>query len=279
MKKTTNLALAAIAALGLVNPPAHAADSTVTYATDNLLLGFRQTTGQGASEDYLVDLGPVQNFNFNTSFTIQSTGTTGYGSVGTDLSNIFGTGYYTTIDPNTEKTAVLFSLEADSGTTGTGTGSDPKDTLYTTVPVGTAPFNRASQSLQSGGATAIQNAGNNGYTGKTSTANSDEGIEQGTGDGSSYASYQPGGINTNNDSFKYFNPSNEGQISDTVEFERLATGTGTGMDLGTFSLDNSGDLTFTSATAVPEPATYASFFLAAASVFMIARRNRRPVNS
>lgn len=220
------LTMAAFAGVlcGFFTQPAHAGNTTEgSYSADSLLLGFRQTSGQGSSLDYLLDLGPISQLNggkgLTQSFTILSTGTTGYGSVGTDLKSFFGNNYYT-------DGSVLFSLEA--ATNSSQVGSDGPNTLYTTVPSGesgNASFSRQASGTQGTASGNIANVGT-AYSGAMSTANSDLGVKQVIASvTNSYGSYQGPGTNTSNDSFNYFDPSNEATVNTALSFERIATAT------------------------------------------------------
>jgi hypothetical protein len=290
--------LALVALVGVLcafpSQPARAADSTVTYNSDDLFLGFRQTAGSTDANDYLIDLGPIQDSGTNSlhpvsiqsltgdfthNYTFVSTGSTGYGSVGTDLQSTFGTAWYTAEDPATHQTAVLFSLEA--AVAGTAVGTDPKDTLYTTIASGNAPYDNAASSQQAAGSTSVENLGTNGYASQHSTANTDWGVADVPGTTSTYGSYQGTGsknTNTPGGSFNYFSQANEGQTTDTLTFERIVAttnvaGAGTS-ELGTFGLDANGDLVF-KALSVPEPSTWAS--LLAGSGFLLLLRRRTPL--
>ena len=134
---------------------------------------------------------------------------------------------------------------------------------------------RKTAGSQSAPSNNINAVGGTGYSGNTSTANSDLGLQQNSTDTGAYATYQPGGSNAANKSFAYFSPSNEGQTTDSLYFDRLtptASGTAPGTTLpGTFSVDSSGDLSYTVA-AVPEPLTWASLFAAVCALAFVARR-------
>ncbi len=284
MKKSLSIALSAITAVGLLGHSARAGNAAVTYATDDLLLGFDEP---GATNDYVVDLGQISSLNggkgLTQSFTILNN-SGNYGNVAADLSStynastnpngLFGPNWYSSTS------GVVYSLQA--ATNGAAVGSDGPDTLYTTVPAGDSTnsgFTRAAAGTQATGAGNIATVGT-GYNG-TTTANSNEGVVENASSTNSYAYYQPPGTGASGASFNYFNPSNQADPTTALDFERIATATknsgfqgSPGTDLGTFSLDSAGDLTFTSINAVPEPSTYASLFLAAGSIFLISRRNR-----
>ena len=82
--KTHNLAglLAMAGAFALISNPA---DAAIVYADGDLILGFRATGGQGASTDYLIDLGSAASI-INSAGPI----TFAIGNIGGDLTTIFG---------------------------------------------------------------------------------------------------------------------------------------------------------------------------------------------
>ena len=57
MKRLTTSALIAMIGVTLVSQSANAGNSKTNYTADDLLFGFRQTAGPGATQDYILDLG------------------------------------------------------------------------------------------------------------------------------------------------------------------------------------------------------------------------------
>ncbi len=61
-QKFSKRVLLAVATFLAAISPVRAGSSTVSYNPDDLLFGFRQTTGQGSTQDYLLDLGNARYF-------------------------------------------------------------------------------------------------------------------------------------------------------------------------------------------------------------------------
>ncbi|GEM_PF-3856953 len=271
----TILAIAGIGAIGQAK-----AATTPTYGNGDLFLTFRQTSGgANTASDYILDLGNVLNFNFNTSFTLSSTSLGGkYGNVGQDLINTYGSDWYTALDSTGNGgTAVLWTVAAGNLATN---GSDPANTAYAGANI---TNNNSALTLNSGGTTLQRGSGGsqspyindikamaqNDYQGSASTANSSLGFVQASGNSNSYATkLQPNLLG------------DEAQTNDTLEFDRLATGVGSGQALGDFTLNSNGTLTFTTAAAaVPEPSTWMSLILAGGTVVFLARRRSGLANA
>lgn len=238
-----SVARAAVAAATLAIPAAKA--GAVSYSAGDLFLGVRASSGTGATQDYLVNIGQASVYrDATTPFTVG-----GLGDLGADLSAIFEANWNTRAD-------VSWSI---SGTPGpSAVAGDPSRTLYATTPE-SAPYLPASPLLRANA--AAQAAPTNKLTSlavaylqtagvpNTSTANSSVAIVQTTTDANSYASFQTGAS-----SYSYFSPTIEGNFANgaatsVLDLYRLAPATdaaiGTAGDfLGTFTLGANGALTF-----------------------------------
>jgi len=279
MKNTTILA----ASIAILGSALHAnAQSNLSYTADDLILGFRAPS---AATDYLVDIGPVYNYiNASGSFVVS-----GLGNTQQDLINVFGSGWATETD-------LYWSISGVSSNTGALGNGDAKSTVYasaaeTSVTLDGSPHstdwtvgNSSSKSTYAGKMTSLeqQYVRSSGGTLQVSTTNSTVGMTQPSTNNTTYpnnyASFMPGGGNSDaSDSFKYFNPTVEansatGITSTALDLWRLdgSASTGTpGTYVGTFSLNNSGALTF---TKTPEPATVGMLLLGFGA--LAARRRR-----
>ena len=100
--------------------------TTLTYNDGDLFLGFRATD---RTSDYLVNIGqPTQFVNAAPGSTFP----VAVGSTSADLATAFGADWYTRIDPNTGRNAVLWAVV---GGRQIGASGDPDNTLYSTNPV------------------------------------------------------------------------------------------------------------------------------------------------
>ena len=254
--------------------------AVVSYNPGDLLLGFRATGGTGATQDYVVNIGQASLYrDAFAAFTVS------VGNIGADLATVFGANWHTRSD-------VLWSV---SGTPGnlTPVGSDPAKTLYATRPedpAGTTADAWKRQSSTNQGTTSNKMASlASGYSQtagipNVSTLNSDFGVIQNTADVNSYASFMPGGVNSNaTTAFSAFNPGIEGNFGNGTAgavldlFRMLNTGGANGGTAnvspgtfeGRFTISNTGVLTFTP-DAIPEPGI--AMLLGAFSAFGIRRR-------
>ncbi len=230
--KTQPFAVGLLAVASVLAVPfTHAA--TTSYSDGDLFLGFRAA---GGSQDYLLDIGQIDQFLNNPApFTLS------LGDIGADLTTVFGSDWYT-------RTDLYFSVIGGSSL---GLGADPANTLYTTKVSGT--WTRRSDGAQASTTSLIASLGGN-YDGNTSTVNSPVGLIQNSSDQNSYASFQPGGTlaNSGGISFGAFNPSNEGNPNQTLLLERLtSTANSAGqVTLGGISIGSDASVQF-----VPEPGT------------------------
>ena len=253
------------------------AQATLNYNEGDLMMGFRATGGTGATQDYLVNIGPASSYTGGGSFALS------IGNTGADLTALYGSSWST-------RTDVMWSI---SGTPGnlTSTPSDPARTLFASAPHGAlgepaTPWNRQSGSAQGGtankmGAMAIAFESTEGSA-NMSTANSDFALIQTVSSVNSYASFMPGGVNSNpTTAFSTFNPGIEGSLGSpggsSLDLFRMLSGSAgpPGTRTGTFSLNSLGAVTF---VPVPEPGS-AFLTAAAAGLLLLKRSRRRPVTA
>ena len=249
-----------VASVILVAPGANAA---LPYSDGDILLGFRATGSEGATTCYLVRLGSATQF----------TGASGpinvnLGSIKTDLETIFGVDWKTRAD-------LFWGISGVQRLAGNGF---PNNTMFASRPApvpGTqsAPWTRPSAfgagtpvgklDLMSGRATgAGYSAGtsNAGGLDQTESGNVAGGLVQSTTSNNSYASFQPGGINTAGaSSFGFFSGGIEGSFASgtagsVLDFYKLEPGSGPAVLLGAFKLDDNGTLTFSRDISVFAPA-------------------------
>ncbi len=230
MKKLSKTIL--LAALGLAFVPAVKASSGY-----DLVLGFTQNGGNTGGMDYMLDIGPVIGYTGSTPL---------YNGEQWDL--------------GTALSAENFNLSSVQwGVVGDAISSDGQSpqTLWVTAGTGTPPtigndsrfgsidtaINGIEQGDFGGGAPGYQSFQGQSTTVLASTLNS---WSQQTINGTLNSQF----VNA------YGNPNVTGLTSDTLW--QVAEG-GSPVDLGSFSLNNSGVLTF---TAVPEPGTVALCSLA-----------------
>lgn len=232
------------------------AQAALPYNDGDLLLGFRATGGEGAPTDYLVNIGSATQF---TGATGQIT--VNIGNIATDLVNTFGADWKTRSD-------VLWSVSGVQKIAGNGF---PNNTMFAsrtedTPGTQSTPWTRPSAFGAGTPALKMQiMAGNSGYAaGATAdqsiSPNNPRGLLQSINATNSYASNQPGGINTvGSSAFGYFNAANgiEGTFANrtagsVLDLYKLEPGSGSAVFVGAFRLDDSGNLTF-----VKDPSIFA----------------------
>ena len=240
MKLIIAMAVAAIAATSAK------ASQVPRYNNGDLLLGFYDTTGT-ITNDYIVDLGPISGFNFNTNFTLSL-------GLNTDLTNVFGSSWSTSSN-------IVYGLVS----------GDPLSSLIYASNPNTTPWTESAN--QGDYVTAIANTG--AAYGLQTQANGETyaaGLEQSASGSTSWASESSQGFGN------YFGGAGDGAISDitsnSIAFDKVVAGAegAPSSDLGSFSLSSAGDVSFTTA-AVPEPSTFAAIGLGAAVLAFARRRS------
>lgn len=235
------------AAVSLLSTNATAA---LNYSNGDLLLGFRSSADPGSTTDYVVNIGPASQFTTASStFTVAN-----LGNIAADLVATFS---------NPGVADWNARAEVSWGIIGTDLPADPANTLYATksrdkanLGTQTTPYNRASNTTQSTVNSRIR-AFVSGYTLSDANAASPKGTLQPTSATNSYYSCTYTGP-----AFQYFSGFEgnfgAGTAGSVLDLYRLAPTTqntaGAGqIYVGSFQLDNNGQLTFTpAAAAVPK---------------------------
>lgn len=246
----------------------------VTFSNGDLYLGFRATGGTGSSFDYLVDIGQASIYRDATgSFVLNNAAGINIGNIGADLTAIFGSNWSTRSD--------LFWGVV--GTVNPAIGSDPLNTEYaskgeTVFGTPEVAWNRRANSAQNQANTAIGASGLAGAFGNySSTANSTRAAQQNTVDANSWYSFVHAGDSGGATFNSSYNSSLEGNFGgatgNALDLFRMPVGSGAGTYLGNFTTDSSGNITFTSATAVPEPSALTALAGGVALLGLMRRRS------
>jgi hypothetical protein len=269
-------ALSAIAGMTFLGQSAKAASPS--YTAGDLLLGFYATGGTGADQTYVFDLG-----NSATVYREATTNFTLATSLGTDLSSVFGSNWFSRSDLYWGVVGVRSSSSSGSVVNG-----DPVRTNYvslaettfgiqTTAPTISLSTSRANVATD---IVAIQ-TGVGGFSTSTATANSNNlGAIIATSNSNSFDELSSklstdGGL----DIFGNFGNGASGAALDLYRILNTNTGAsptgtvGVGSYEGTFTIDNSGNVSF---AAVPEPSTWAMMGVGAAFLGMqVVRRSKK----
>jgi hypothetical protein len=221
-----------------------------SYTTGDLLLGFRALGGDGATINYVVNVGAASAYRDGTI-----SGTVTVGDIATDLAVIYGADWYT-------RTDVQWSVVGSPSNTSTVNG-DPSKTIYYTIPNGSSTSGLAMGSTLRGTASTNMVALERGTTGFASTSYTNATTSAyakvtDTTSASSWTSYMNGGANVGGrtvdfDAFAEV----EGLPGTSLGFYRSSTASA-GTFLGTFHLSSSGTLTFTPATTSVTYSTWAA---------------------
>jgi hypothetical protein len=216
--------------------------SPLTYNDGDLFLGFRATD---RTNDYLINIGQPSPF---LTAAPGSTFSVGVGTPSADLAAVFGSDWYTRIDPNTGNSAVRWAIV---GGREIASGNEPEQTLYSTNPGSTSwpPHSPTGQSITT---SLIASMGNE-YAGNNPSPNNTLGLVQSATATNSYATFQPPGANSGGISFQTWNPNDEGAPSDVLYLDRIAP-SACGTALGTLTMDSTGHISFT-AVSIPAPVT------------------------
>ena len=278
----SKLSLLALAVLSAVALTATNASAALTYSAGNLLLGFR--SGGSETYSYIVNLGQASLFrDATTTFNVSIGGVT-TGSLGSDLTNAFGSSWST-------RTDLYWGIVGGLVSNAT---PDKANTVYvssaTATPGGSTSLANSSAPVQSGYRSQIGSRGTSYTTSNTATPNSTGpantvGLFQTNADVNSWASAL-GGSGSNTASSNAFNSgftieASVGSAANKLDLYRLIpTGTtGVGYtapgsyDIGTFSINSSGTVNYVS--AVPEPSTFMMLGLGAVGAGFIAIRRRQ----
>jgi hypothetical protein len=274
MKRHLHLAGVALAAAGLLAGAsrAHAQSATITSNSPDILMGFRVADGQtnpGGNDNIELDLG-------YTAATLVAAANGHGGSLvlgGTnfqqdlsvnDLDATFGSSWATRTSGGGKLVWSIFGADDQSGS---------NEFWMTSSNV----FARATNSTQGGVVDEIAFVYSD-LPGQTSTANSNQDFINldASGDSNSYTNAVTNGETGGNWEYNFGTPGNtETTVGDTnaIGFYDSQAGTGNATEIGTFSLSDSGVLTFsTDIAAIPEPSTWAMIGFGAASLLVIRRR-------
>jgi hypothetical protein len=280
MKKQLILAgsLAVATGVTLLVPSARAAANV--YTEGDLLLGFEKP---GSSNNYVVDIGSFDHY-IGISGTINITTTLGLGNIAADLANSttgFGANWF--VNSNSPGSNVQWGIIGGSNNSGPltiGTQTVPKNTLFETFAEDTYgiqsdPLQRHNNTGQNAVNGNIATVGLN-FNGSAQTGNSTRAEFQTSTDATSWGAQNPSFAAFGN-SFGIEQPASGPYIGPTnsqLDLYELTVGSGNGTYLGSFTLDSSGNLFYSSSPlAVPEPASWSFVGVGAALLGM--RRRRR----
>lgn len=251
--RLTKVFLPLYCALACVFSLSLTAKAALPYNDGDILLGFRATGGEGASTNYLINIGSIAQFTEATGqFTVN------IGNIATDLVNTFGADWKTRSD-------VLWSISGVQTNAGNGF---PVKTMFATREEDAAgqqsvPWTRPS--LFGAGIPAGKMLSMNGDAGYAAgdtneqqiSGNNPKALFQAVGARNSYASFQPLGVNTgvppNSAAFGYFNSAKgiehsfaNGTARSVLDFYKLVPAAGSlpAELIGAFRLDDNGNLTF-----------------------------------
>ena len=258
MNKLITAAAVALASVAFVQT------ASAQFVNGDLLLNFRVNdgAGQGAGQDLEVDLGQASAFDFTTSHAVTVLNAS-------DLSSIFGTSG----TPWQSRTDLVFSIVGAAGTT-TEFLSNPNNSSFTVTTglqgnEGTIAslYAETSGTNTSGTSYNVSASDHQSYTDVLTNAS---GTHIGSNAYSNDFNFIPGTIGASEQTV-----SSTGSSLDLYEITTTGTGKSakaTATDLGTFTVEGNGTLEFTSATAAPEPSTYALMGLGALALFFVRRR-------
>ncbi len=214
-----------------------------TYVDRDCWIGFRALNDPGSTIDYLVKIGSASQFEAGGSCVGGCT--LDLGNIAADLACQYGDGWYARNDIFWAVIGVDY-----------GGSLEPEDTLFSSNPDAIA-YSTDAPAAQGIAANLIESMAG-AYFGLPTTLNSNQlGIFQDISQiGNNYASFQPGGVNSNGISFSFFDPPNEGTPGQILYINRLIPSTGQthppGDVLGWFQLTSGGQLAFQPAS-VPTP--------------------------
>ena len=252
--------LASLVAACMALSASQAMATVVSYSDGDLFLGFRATD---RTQDYLINIGQPSQLGSSFTFSLDLT----------DLTTVFGSDWFSRIDPNTGTNAVLFGIVGGRLVTG---GGDIANTLYASNPNGAA-WPRRSNAAQSGTTSLTDSLGST-YDGNNSTPNTINAIIQNISQANCWASFQPGGNNSGGVSFQTWNPTIEGTPGQVLGIDRIIPSSSGGPSqlIATISFDQNGLVTV---TAVPEPSTVASIAIGAGLLLAFLAWRRKAVKA
>ncbi|MBB5033761.1 hypothetical protein [Prosthecobacter vanneervenii] len=267
--KQTWLAALALAAVAVLQVPASAA---ITYSDGDIVLAVRATAGVGNTQTYLVDIGNVSQFTGVTG-SINVNTLNSLGNLGADLVATFGTGAGSSTEwyNRSDLSWSLFgkdslspaSIWASKAETTVGTPASPWAALNTTARNGTR---NQIASVTATFATATATANSTKAFIQTNALNSASYNYQVTNGGTAFGTLSQWTTSSLEGNFAN---GSAGTALDLFQFNSSSTPS----NLGTFTISNSGVLTFTGTSAVPEPSRALFGMLGMAAMLL---RRRRP---
>ena len=282
MKKTTKLALLSVVASSFVTMSAHAGLDT-TFNANDVLFGFRTTTGNGSTTQIVFNLGSAQTYR-DTTMNI-----TGIANIGSILGSTYDSNWYDRTDLWAGFISATNGNPSDnSGDSGVGSGvgqTDPNSTIYVSTRRTSTGTVGVKQSTTPGNIIALdpQYAGLSinslGSTFNTNQSGGQATLVNSTANG--WATNVTASSSVDFDTFNIeavFTSGNRGtfgaagtveQMWDFYRAPQFGEPTGVGQFQGTFTINSSGDISF---IAVPEPSTYALLGLGAIAAFVAYRR-------
>jgi len=273
-----------IIAVALFGAMAFSARAQVAASVGDLILGFRQGTGGSSVE---VDLGNINQFTGATAAGIS--GTLSLGNVSSLLTTAYGASWNSDATINwgvigtastsaasngqAAKTAWFTNKATTVGSLGVAS-STPFGTSGVGTSFGTSPANTVNVKVTSlytgmagGSGSAITTTSGNGVI----TSGTNTWLTLGGTSGGSF-----GATNVAHNSFDNQPASSGYSASDLYSQSPLSASTSSNMFFGTFALYANGNLSFTgSASAIPEPSTYAAILGAVALGFVALRRRQQ----
>jgi hypothetical protein len=235
----------------------------LTPGSSDLFLGFQQPNTDGVSggsaKDYVIDIGPASIYTSATSPFVLNTGLsalggTNIGSIGSDLSasGLFGSTWYT--NPNTVAAVV-----------GAGTANDFFYTLPTSAATPLLTTNSKGSTIDSNIASLATQ-----FATYTNSTNGPTAVTESSTDPNSWSSFNPPSANA---SFTFIASDIEGAPSGGFDLYYSAAHNANPKPaaqlLGEFTVDGSGDVTF---TPVPEPSSIAILGGGIAMLGLVRRR-------
>ncbi|HEY9156141.1 MAG TPA: PEP-CTERM sorting domain-containing protein [Opitutaceae bacterium] len=249
-------------------------------AGGDLILGFNATGGTGAGTNLEIDLGAISNFELGTA-----SGTTDIVNlldssavgVGNTLDSLYGSNWATRSD-------LTWGVAGTVGNvTSTGPNGEPAKTLWLSAAAdgsaldgnsSSTPLLGTANALAGGASQKINTIYANFPGSATTIANTTPGswtVQEGTGSKVWNSVYARSQFENNTNI-----AGNNGNYVASDLYDIAPTLNQAGSFLGTFAINNSGEVTFTAAgAAIPEPTTYAAFIGLGALGFSIIRRRRQ----